>query len=206
MTTCDELLKPSRLWTRAEVLSRPSPVPKSSGIYAWYFRALDGVPSTNCLTCGEFKLLYIGISPSAPPTNGKAPSRQTLCHRVQYHMRGNAEGSTLRLSLGCLMANQLGIELRRVGSGKRLTFSTGEQRLSEWLTENARVAWMVCDPPWRLEQELIAGLSLRSILDQNKNHASSKSTSSATILSRSIALDLSRDRAKTSVTHPNREL
>jgi hypothetical protein len=43
---------------------------------------------------------------------------------------GNAEGSTLRLSSGCILAEQLGIQLRRVGSGKRLTFGTGEQRLS----------------------------------------------------------------------------
>ena len=58
---CDNLMKPGRLWTRAEVLSRPSPVPKSPGVYAWYFRALDCVPSSACLSCGEFRLLYIGI-------------------------------------------------------------------------------------------------------------------------------------------------
>jgi hypothetical protein len=86
-------------------------------------------------------------------------------------MQGNAEGSTLRLSLGCLLAHQLGIELRRVGSGVRMTFSTGEQRLSDWLAENARVVWTVCDQPWRLEEELIAGLNLPVNLDQNRNHA-----------------------------------
>ena len=47
--------------------------------------------------------------------------------------RGNAYGSTLRLTLGCLLADQLGIELRRVGSGTRLTFGDGEQALSEWM-------------------------------------------------------------------------
>jgi hypothetical protein len=168
---CDDLLKPGRLRTRAEVLSRPSPVPKAPGVYAWYFRSLDCVPSSACLSCGEFRLLYIGISPSAPPTNGKQPSRQSLYHRLRYHMQGNAEGSTLRLSLGCLLAGQLGIELRRVGSGNRITFSTGEQRLSDWLGENARVVWMVCDQPWRVEEELIASMNLPINLDQNRNHA-----------------------------------
>jgi hypothetical protein len=46
----------------------------------------------------------------------EAASKQALSHRVRYHMRGNAEGSTLRLSFGCILADQLGIELRRVGS------------------------------------------------------------------------------------------
>ncbi|WP_420481527.1 GIY-YIG nuclease family protein [Actinopolymorpha pittospori] len=36
-------------------------------------------------------------------------SSQNLRTRVCYHFRGNAEGSTLRLTLGCL----LGLELRR---------------------------------------------------------------------------------------------
>src|SRR6476620_466398 len=145
MLPCDDLLVPQHLWTRAEVLARPSPVPKAPGVYAWYFRKLDSrVPSLDCLAAGEFRLLYIGISPSAPPSNGKLPSKQSLNHRLRYHMRGNAEGSTLRLSLGCILAAQLGIELRRVGSGKRLTFGPGEQRLSEWLEENARVAWFPC--------------------------------------------------------------
>src|SRR5260370_5302495 len=110
-TDCDNLLYPERLWSRQEVLSPPSPVPKTPGVYAWYFRNLPAyVPTTRSQSSGEFRLLYVGISPSAPPTNGKAASKQSLLHRVRYHMRGNAEGSTLRLSLGCLLAVNLGIE------------------------------------------------------------------------------------------------
>ena len=67
-------------------------------------RRLDRVLGVDCLGCGEFRLLYVGISPSASPTNGKGPSRQNLYHRVRYHMQGNAEGSTLRLSLGCVFS------------------------------------------------------------------------------------------------------
>jgi hypothetical protein len=66
-------------------------------------------------------------------------------------MRGNAEGSTLRLTLGCLLSAQLGLELRRVDSGTRLTFCDGQRRLSEWLGENAFVAWEVRPEPWVLE-------------------------------------------------------
>jgi hypothetical protein len=76
-------------------------------------------------------LLYLGISPKAPPMNCRPPSRQNLRTRLQYHMRGNAMGPTLRLTLGCLLADELGLQLRRVGSGNRFTFCDGENRLSE---------------------------------------------------------------------------
>jgi len=167
-TICDDLLHPGRLWSRQEILSPISQVPKVPGVYAWYFRNMPShVPTTGCTITGDFHLLYVGISPSAPPTNGKTASKQTLSHRVRYHMQGNAEGSTLRLSLGCLLADQLGIELRRVGSGNRFTFSTGEQRLSEWMEKNARVVWKVCEEPWKLEKKLISTLHLPLNLDQN---------------------------------------
>ncbi|MCU1300679.1 MAG: hypothetical protein JWQ87_963 [Candidatus Sulfotelmatobacter sp.] len=166
----NDLVRPKHLWCRQEVLSRPSPVPRSPGVYGWYFQGLDAIASSACINCGDFWLLYTGISPSAPPRNGRSPSSQSLLHRVRYHYQGNAEGSTLRLTLGCLLANKLGIELRRVGSGKRFTFSTGETRLSEWMGDNARVAWHVCEEPWKLEEELIASLDLPLNLDQNRRH------------------------------------
>jgi hypothetical protein len=100
----------------------------------------------------------------------EVPSKQSLQHRIRYHFAGNSEGSTLRLSLGCLLAGQLGIELRRVGSGKRYTFSTGEAKLSEWMEGHARVVWHVCDEPWKLEEELISSLDLPLNLDQNRRH------------------------------------
>ncbi|MEV6500759.1 GIY-YIG nuclease family protein [Streptomyces prunicolor] len=60
-------------------------------------------------------MLYVGI---APRYMANRTSTQNLRKRVRYHYRGNAAGSTLRLTLGSL----LGLELRRVGSGKRMTF------------------------------------------------------------------------------------
>jgi hypothetical protein len=158
VTGCDDLLRPARLWSREEVLSRPSPVPRSPGVYAWFFRGLDLVSSMSGLSAHGYRLLYIGISPSAPPRNGKSPSSQSLQSRIRYHFCGNAEGSTLRLTLGCILADALSIELRRVGSGKRMTFSTGEARLS------------VCEQLWKLEEQLIATVDLPLNLDQNRRH------------------------------------
>jgi len=114
-------------------------------------------------------LLYVGSSPKAQPKNGAKPSSQSLRTRVRYHYRGNAEGSTLRLTLGCLLSSPLGIELRRVGSGQRFTFSEGEQILSDWMGRHARVCWTVFEQPWLVETQLIDQFVLPLNLDQNKN-------------------------------------
>lgn len=125
-----DLLEPSKLWRAAEVLTRPSPIPAASGVYGWYF---NQSPDTRLLAD---RLLYVGITPRRMATRA---SRQNLRTRIRYHYRGNAEGSTLRLTLGCL----LGFELRRVGSGKRMTFGlAGERELTDWMAEHAHVCWL----------------------------------------------------------------
>ena len=103
--------------------------------------------------------------------NGKSPSKQSLAARVRYHFAGNAEGSTLRLTLGCLLADQLGIRLTRVGSGGRYTFTNpGEIRLDTWLEQNARVCWVEHPEPWKLEEQLLKTLSLPLNIDGNHLH------------------------------------
>ncbi|MFJ6391530.1 GIY-YIG nuclease family protein [Streptomyces sp. NPDC091972] len=94
-------------------------------------------------------------------------STQNLRKRVRYHYRGNAAGSTLRLTLGCL----LGLELRRVGSGRRMTFGkAGEATLTQWMVDNARVCWIERSEPWGLESQLISQLDLPLNLDQNRHN------------------------------------
>ena len=115
-------------------------------------------------------LLYSGISPKAPPRSGRNTSEQTLWNRIRYHFNGNAKGSTLRLTLGTLLAKTFGIELRRVGSGKRMTFGDGEEAISRWMDDNAFVIWVVHPRPWELESDVICNLSLPLNLDQNKSH------------------------------------
>lgn len=61
----------------------------------------------------------------------------------------------------------MGIELRRVGSGNRMTFGRGERLPSEWMGENAFVSWVQCERPWELEEELIASLDLPLNLQGN---------------------------------------
>src|SRR3954453_994212 len=111
----EALLAPPRLWTREEVVSRPSPVPKTAGVYAWYFRQLPGAVSVDgCHQLDGMPMLYVAIAPK-PPSKAGRHSKSPLHQRGRYHYPGNAEGSTLRLTLGSLWSDALGIELRRVG-------------------------------------------------------------------------------------------
>ena len=162
------LLSPSRLWCRSEVLSQPTPVPRAAGVYAWYYSPASGNCPIHglCLPQRTDPAVYRHLTDEASGFE-LPPSRQTLRHRIRYHYRGNTEGSTLRLTLGCILAEQLGIDLRRVGSGKRMTFGRGEALLSEWMAENALVTWQCCEQPWLREEQLISEVCLPLNLDQN---------------------------------------
>ena len=52
-----------------------------------------------------------------------------------------------------------------------MTFGAGELLLSEWMEQNARVAWLMCAQPWRVEEELIRAVSQPLNLDQNRHHS-----------------------------------
>ena len=154
-------LKPRRVYSRQEVLARLSPVPAAGGVYGWWFRRPPPlVDPRDCHRHGDLTLLYAGISPRQPPGTGRPSSQQTLRQRLRTHYAGNAEGSTLRKTLGCLLADELGIQLRRVGSGTRKTFVEGEQVLSAWMADNAFVSWAIRKRPWELEPDLIAAVDL----------------------------------------------
>ncbi|MET8041206.1 GIY-YIG nuclease family protein [Micromonospora sp. NPDC005215] len=167
----EALLHPPRLFSADEVRGRDCPVPAAPGVYAWYFTSPPPlVPLVGCHKQDAAVLLYVGISPKAPPGNGRPASRQTIRNRIRYHYRGNAAGSTLRLTLGALLADELGIGLRRVGSGTRLTFGReGENQLTAWMAEHAQVVWVATDQPWKLEEKLIRSCVLPLNLDQNRH-------------------------------------
>lgn len=64
-------------------MTRPCPVPSGSGVYAWYFSAVPGhIETAGCTEIEGWKLLYVGISPKEPPTNGHAASRSNLRKRL----------------------------------------------------------------------------------------------------------------------------
>jgi hypothetical protein len=162
------LVHPNRLWSRAECISRPSPMPAAPGLYAWFFRELPpGVDATGCAQFGDCTLLYLGIAPTRAMGRNGLPSRNSLRSRIRMHYAGSAEGSTLRLTLGALLVESLGLR-RRAGSSK--SFGEGERKLSEWMGQNAYVAWIVRPEPWVIEPSVIGRLFLPFNLAHNRYH------------------------------------
>ncbi len=156
----------TKIFTRAEILAKSDIIPAARGVYAWFFREVPSyVPVDGCYSRDGLTLLYVGISPK------NARSRQNLRKRITYHYRGNAEGSTLRLTLGTLLADNSDFPLRRVGSGRRMTFThLGEQWLDEWMEQNAMVCWIEHPEPWLLEHALLLEYSLPLNIQDNRHH------------------------------------
>ena len=161
----DRLISPIQLLNRSMVLMRPCPVPQTSGIYAWYFKNIPNiVPISNCYDVDGLKLLYVGVAPASEGSSA------TLRSRTRMHLRNNASGSTLRLTLGCLLSQQLGLRLQPTGRTARLTFVEGEAVLSDWLEQNAFVSWVPCGRPWEVESSVIRSISLPLNLRHNQGH------------------------------------
>ncbi|GHH45966.1 GIY-YIG nuclease family protein [Lentzea cavernae] len=130
MISCDRVFRATDL----------AEVPRKPGVYVWFFDEIPAdVPTEGCHVGEHGTALYVGI----------ATVKRTLRSRLRNHFRGNASGSTLRLTLGC----HLDLPLRQVGS--RLTFGDQEPVVSEWLAEHGRVACVAHDDPESLEQELL---------------------------------------------------
>ena len=124
----------------------------TKGVYAWWFKHVPAfVPLNGATRFRGMTLLYVGTS------------KRPLWKRLREHLGGDASKSTLRRSIGCLMAEQLRIEFEvtRVSRGTRCHFgfgSSGELTLSKWMEDNARVSWVQHDQPLLLEDHLIKTL------------------------------------------------
>ena len=168
----EQLVRASTPYSKSDILAKPCPIPADSGVYAWFFDQVpNAVPVDGLLLSDALTLLYVGISPNPPSPSG-AMSSQTVRSRIRYHFSGNAYGSTLRKTLGCLLSEQLGIHLQRVGiSNTRITFGdAGEKALSTWMADHARVAWLIHLEPWVIEDEAIERLNLPLNLKGNESN------------------------------------
>ena len=156
VTLTAALTRPARLWSGEEVLARPSPTPPTSGVYGcWFDVAPPGVDVSRCLNLNGRWLLYVGKS-------------QNLQKRMYFHFSANAEGSTLRKTLGCLLADELGIRLQRVG--RSVHFAGGEEQLNQWMRRHVSVAWLEASMPGSLEEHLIGTLELPLNLEGNERN------------------------------------
>jgi hypothetical protein len=122
-------------------------LPKTKGIYAWYF-ACEGldVPNKSYFSVDGFDLLYIGIAGKKPEGKGNLRSRIG-----SQHITGNAEGSSLRFNLGILLHRKgHPLMLKRKGL-KRIEWSD-ENYLTDWICNNAVVAWLEHKRPALVEK------------------------------------------------------
>ena len=162
-------------YTREEIFAEPSPVPAEAGAHGWWFRDIPGeIDVSGCEQRDGLTLLYVGISPGPPRTDGKPQVPQDLRKRIRYHFgagNASADGSTLRKSLGVLLGDHLGFALRRIGSGKRQTFAGGEAVLTQWMADNASVSWVLHPEPWYLEAKLLNALDLPLNIQDNDHNA-----------------------------------
>src|SRR5262245_901016 len=93
-----QLLHSSQLYSWRQLEAEPALLPPVSGVYGWFFRSVPSVvPTQRCFTRDGMTLLYVGVAP------GRPTSSETLRSRLRFHYLRHAEGSTLRLTLGCLL-------------------------------------------------------------------------------------------------------
>lgn len=166
----ESLSSPEKIISRMEFMGDSNLVPKESGIYAWYFKEIPPeVPVANCTTHQELTMLYVGICPKRPvSTNKKEP--RTLHDRITEHFTGNARGSTLRKTIGCLLECKIGVEFK-VGSDGKLNFTKcSEEKLTKWMNKNSFVTWQTCKDPWKYEKEAFSEFVLPLNLQGNKQN------------------------------------
>lgn len=143
------LSNPSNLIRPSDIIHDPQIVPSEKGLYAWYFDSIPpGIPKNNYMQLNGWLLLYIGIA------GNSSKSKQNLRSRINdKHMNGSVGNSTLRKSLATLLHKNLNLQLRPVGTQEKdfAIDRPSENRLTEWIIQNARVAFIVNKNPWKSE-------------------------------------------------------
>jgi len=126
--------------------------PRAPGAYAWFNDALPpSVPDEGLLDREGMQLLYVGIAPRAAGGGDRDPLRTSLAPRIDYHFSGSADASALRMSLGVVLADSLGLVLELHPDGERFTWGgPGEADLSAWMREHMRVSWLRHPRPWEV--------------------------------------------------------
>jgi hypothetical protein len=144
---------PDNLHACRDIFQGKVTIPHSGGIYAWYFK--PGLLSWELkpewvFSVGEegLGLCYLGISPDREESSGN------LNRRLWKHLKRTARNSTLRLSLGALLIDELGLQVKSHGK-RKISFGNTEGKLTDWILRNGHVAWFRHEQPWEVEINLI---------------------------------------------------
>ena len=135
--------------------------PRRPGAYAWFSDSVPSfIPDQSLAKRDGSALLYVGIAPRASTTGGRDPRRTSLEPRIRYHTTGSADASALRLTLGCVLAGELGLQLQQRPDDERFTWGTGEALVSAWIQTHMRVSWIVHSRPWEISDMAFRSLFL----------------------------------------------
>lgn len=158
--TAIRVIAPRELTSLVDVRTAP----RDKGIYTWWFDpgVLD-VPDAAYPAVQGRRLLYVGIAPRKPSSAG-AGSASRLRNRLTTHAAKDASRSTLRLTLGALLADELDLSLR-INENRINWGPEGESKLTRWMEQHAAMSWLVDDEPWLLEHELINEVPLALNID-----------------------------------------
>ena len=152
-----ELTESAPLWSWGADFAPP----RLPGAYAWFSDTLPRViPNQGLAKRDDLALLYVGIAPRASAVGGRDPNRTSLEPRIRYHATGSADASALRLTLGCVLADVLGLHLYKRPEDERFTWGAGEDRLSNWIQTHMRVSWIVHSRPWEVSDMAFRSLFL----------------------------------------------
>ena len=160
--------KNPKLYQPMDILDNPDLVPKSKGVYGWYFNVLPPhVPQNDYVNINGWVLLYIGIA-------GKSEtSKSTLQRRIiRNHLKGRASVSTLRRTLGSLLLDDLNLQPQKYGTvdNKKFWFGKeGEELLSAWMIDHARITWLEDDRPRGIEKLILTASRYKLPLNIESN-------------------------------------
>lgn len=148
-----ELIHPDKLIPISDVIANPTQLPAHPGAYAYYVDVeLPLVPIKECHKHNGLYLVYVDSSPQDEPV-GLTQRKGDVKKRVTGDTRRDARASTFRRSLGCLLADELGLQLRRINKNT-VTFHNGEKTLSEWIANHVSVALIEVPSPWVVRNAL----------------------------------------------------
>lgn len=158
------LSNPPICYAPSLLIDKRQRIPKTKGIYAWYFAHNSlKVPSDSYFKVDDFELVYIGIAGKKPESKGHLRSRI-----FNQHITGNAEGSALRLNLGILLRRQ-GFSIELIRKGIKEVEWSDEDSLTEWICKNAIVAWIEHKHPWLVEEQILKSFGLLLPLNYKNN-------------------------------------
>lgn len=160
-----DLIPAARLWVDGSL------IPASPGVYGIFFDSAQLLlersgylefDSAFPLNRDGFDLLYVGATAS------------DLRIRALQHLVGDSRSSSLRMTVGALLAEELALDPVGDGSRTYFSFGDGERRLSEWLAANTRLAFWECDTPFVLEKHLLRTYPVPFNISDRKRHPFSK--------------------------------